>query len=178
MFHLSAWYNMCSFLIKILKTKCNCSSTASLQWNCTVYNFHQLWHCSLLRNTFRAGTSVCKMHCQLQIELWVEKALGKKLWTADPLPKKGHGDLWPSQGNAQGRSWWPQTFACLKCEHESPWVPLLGVPPQRHPAWAAILLLLLQQDGIILSIWTSKALLWETWGWADWETWCDWVWGM
>lgn len=116
MFHLSAWLHIhVFFLIKILRTLCSCSSTASLQWNCTACNFCQLWFFLLLRNTFGTGTSVCQMQCQLQIELWVEKALGKRLWTANPLPNKGHGDLWPIQVNAQGRGSWPQTSACLDC---------------------------------------------------------------
>lgn len=77
-------------------------------------------------------------------------------------------------GNAQGRSWWPQASACLGYvsikAHGFLWLgSLLGVIQLQ----AVILLLRLQQDKIILSIWTLKTLLWKTWGRAGEQIWRD-----
>lgn len=53
--------------------------------------------CKVLRNTSGAGSSVCMMEIEMQVEHWMG-ALDKQLQNANALFNKGHEDRWWQPG--------------------------------------------------------------------------------
>lgn len=66
------------------------------------------------------SVQVVQLHWELQVELWVAGARGKRPGSgADPLHNKGHGNLWPCQGTrdtagAEDSAGRPQTMARIR----------------------------------------------------------------